>query len=492
MRFFTQKSAFLLLLLFGSLHLLIPFLNHYFFRTYAFDYSAYNFAFFDYAHGRVSACPIYLFPYDVTFLQDHFSLTLMLFAPLYWTFGQIFGTYTLLLVQSVCIFGGGWATYKLIKHKANDEIVAFFALLYYFLLLGRYTAYVGDCNLAVIGSAIIPVFLYLFEKGKTVPLFICFFFLIFNREDYALWLVFIMAFLAIVYRKDSVKLKLSITLLLLSILLFCIIFMWIIPSFEDENKKYTLFNFSVLGKNPFEAVRFMAEHPIRTFELLFINHSGNSYYDGVKGDFYDIYFLCGGVLLLVRPAYLLAFLPLLAKKMYNDEPIRWSFESFYSIEVVSILPVFVFMVIADFKKSKVRLTFSIIMCYLAGTMCLKKLTLPDENHRALLGDSKKYNFLSQNFYSSEFNISEVNNAIAMIPDDASVSASGRLSTHLSFRKKIYYFPKVADVEYIALLKTSDNWPMTKEEFNQKLEELLNNKEWRIVSDKKDIIIFARK
>src|SRR6218665_3281533 len=139
----------LLLLGLGLIQLGIPLANHYYLRTYAFDYTAYNFAFYDYAHFRISPCPIYLFPYAVTFLQDHFSITLMLFAPLYWLLGWLTGTYTLLIIQWAIVLMGARFTYKLILLKTDDNHLSLMGALYYFLLLGRYTFAAGDCNLAV-------------------------------------------------------------------------------------------------------------------------------------------------------------------------------------------------------------------------------------------------------------------------------------------------------------------------------------------------------
>ena len=47
--FSRKQLVYLFLFLFGCLFLTIDICNHYFFRTSAFDYGVYNFAFFDYA-----------------------------------------------------------------------------------------------------------------------------------------------------------------------------------------------------------------------------------------------------------------------------------------------------------------------------------------------------------------------------------------------------------------------------------------------------------
>ena len=491
---FNSKNKiflFVILIFFSGLNLTIVLTNHYLFNTYAFDYGVYNFAFYDFAHLHVSPCPVYLFPYNITFLQDHFSFALIVLSPLYWLLAPITGTYTLLIIQSCIITFGGWATYRLILLKSENYKIALLSLVYYFILLGRFTSCAADCNLAIIGSALIPVFLYYFEKNKIPQTFACFLFLIITREDYALWLIFICAFLMLIHRKDKFQKNFSALLLFLSVISFILIFKYIIPALEDENKKYNLFAFSALGKTPLEALLFILQNPFKSLELLFINHSGSSYYDGVKTDFYMIYFISGGFLLFFRPVYIIPFLPLIAKKMFTDDPTRWSVESYYSIEVVSILPVMVFLIISGIKKEGFKLPFAIIICGLTLIITCKEIFKPAIEHRALLGNSQKYNLLNSKFYQTAYNATEINKALEAIPGDAIVSASCKLLPHLAFRKKIYYYPKIDDAEYICVFK-NDTWPTPQNEFDKILSGLILEKGWKIIVEKKDFLLLSLK
>ncbi|MES2679357.1 MAG: DUF2079 domain-containing protein [Bacteroidota bacterium] len=482
----NNKVAFCILVFFTLIVTGATVLNHYFFRSYAFDFAVYNFAFFDFAHFNVSPCPIYLFTYNVTFLQDHFSLTLMLLSPLYWLLGGITGTYTLLVLQGIIVSAGGWAGYRLILFKTENKKLAMLVLLYYFIVLGRLTAFAADCNLAIIGSAIVPVFLYYFEKNRLVPATACFLFLIFNREDFGLWLIFICAFLMILHRKEKVKLQFSTLLFLLSVLFSVLIFKVLIPSLEDENKKYSLFNFAALGATAPDALLFMLKQPLEALKLLFVNHSGSNYYDGIKTEFYIVILVSGGLLLFLRPLFLIPILPLIAKKMYNDEPIRWGIESYYSVEIISILPVLVFLVIAGLKNEKLKLIVASVVCVSSLCMTLIKLTRPAENHTALLGDVQKTNFLSGDFYRSPYDVGEIYETMKLVPDTAIVSASGKLTSHLAFRKRLYFFPRIDNADYILLLKKNDNWPISQDRADTTVAYLLKYN-WEVLSEKKDII-----
>ncbi len=480
------SPAFWILCFFSLLIAVIPILNHYFLRSYAFDYAVYNFAFYDFAHLKVSPCPVYLFTYKVTFLQDHFSLTLMLLSPLYWVLGWLTGSYTLLILQALVISIGGWASYLLIYDKTKHQWLATFGLLFYFIQLGRLTAFAADCNLAVIGSALVPVFLYYFEKQKVVSCCICFAVLLFNREDFSLWLGFICLFLMLLHRKDRTKLKLSFWLLVSSVLFFMLTFKFFIPLLEDENKKYLFFNFSALGATGSEAVLFMLKHPLEAIKLLFVNQSGSNYYDHIKAEFYIVFLVSGGIILFTRPLYLIPLIPLIAKKVYNDEPIRWGIESYYSVEIVSVLPILVFLAIGSYSNEKAKTFIAAMVCAATLWMTVFKLTRPPEDHIALLGDTNKTNFLSREFYKSSYNVDEVYRTMKLVPDTAIVSASGRLASHLANRDRIYYFPRIDDADYILLLKRGDNWPISQERADTTVDYLLKYN-WEILDEKKDII-----
>lgn len=478
----------LTLLAFSCVNLTIVLVNHYCFRTYALDYGVYNFAFYDYAHFRISPCPAYIYPVPVTFFQDHFSLTLLLLSPLYWLLSPITGTYSLLIIQWLFIVAGAWATYKLIALKANHYLLGLLAMIYYFLLLGRYNAYREDANLAIIGSAFIPVFLYYFEQKKVIPALVCFAFLLVNREDYSLWLFFICLFLALVNRKDKHKKKLALLLMVASVVFFIVIFKVIFPAIGDENKKFSLFDFSVVGETPLKALLFVISHPLKSIEFLFINHSDNGYYDGIKTQFYLVYLISGGFVLLLRPHYLIPFIPLIAKKMYDDNPLRWGIDTYYSIEVVSILPIMVFSILTEFKSPPLKKILAFTICLLSLGVTTYRLFTPTAN--PILAPDKKSNFLSPGFYAADCDVSALNAALQKIPADAAVCASGKILPHLAFREKVYYFPLIKDAEYICVFKKEDTYPLMPDAFNAELNKLRSDSSWLVLTENADMILFT--
>ncbi len=482
-----DKVMYIILVVFGLLFLTIYFCNHYFFRTFAFDYGAYNFAFYDYAHLRSSLCPVYHI--DATFLQDHVSFTLIILSPLYWLFSWLTGTYTLLIFQTGLILFGGWGVFKLISLKSENKYLPVLALLYYFLILGRWTAFTSDCNFAIMASSLIPVFMYYFERKKWTAFILCFIFILTTREDMALWTLFTGMFYLVVYRKEKERRTASLWIIFTSMAYFILTFTLIIPLLETPEKKFLLFNYSVLGENPMEALIFMVKHPFETLRLLFVNFSGEPLYDKVKTEFYLVYLLSGGILVFLRPQYLLLFIPILAKKMLNDDPIRWSVELYYSIEFVSILPVAVYGIISSFRSRKLQTLSGVLICLVTLAITTHKLT----GRRELKWwPVEKYAFWQKEMYSPVVDISAVYETLKKIPDDAKVSASGRIVPHLAFRKTIYYFPRVDDAEYLVVFRENDTYPLNQEQFDIELKKYTDSEGWVTGVDGGPFLLLMRK
>ena len=275
----------ILFLFFSILHLLLPTLNHYFYRTYTYDYGVYNFAFYDYAHLQINPCPVYHNLHTVTFLQDHFSLSLMILSPLYWLLTPFAGTYSLLIIQWLCIVFGAFCTFQYVECKFRNYKLGLFAMVYYFLIFNRFSAYQSDCNLAIIGAALLPAFFYFFETKKTVPLVLVFSFLLFCREDFPLTLIFMCSFLMIINWKQKARLKFASLLLLISVSVLLTTFAYLIPLVENSEKRFSLFNYSILGETPSQAALFIIKYPVKALSYLFVNHREDSAWDGIKASF---------------------------------------------------------------------------------------------------------------------------------------------------------------------------------------------------------------
>jgi uncharacterized membrane protein len=481
---FTPGRLFVVfMLLAGFVHLLIVVCNHYFFRTYAYDYAVYNFAFHDFAHLRLSPDPVYMVAFPITFMQDHFSLTLPMLSPFYWLFAPITGSYTLLVFQWLFIMAGAIYTWKFIKLKSESKWLALGAVVYYFFLFGRYAAYQNDCNLAIIGAAYLPAFLYYFEARNLYATLITALLLLVNREDAALTLVFLSLYLMITHWTDPRLRKWSAWIIAGALVFFVLEFTVFIPSLEDENKKFSLFNYTALGQTPGEALRFIFAHPFDTLSLLYANTSGNASYDSVKTSFYLLYFVSGGFLLFSRPLAFIPLIPLIAKRMFNDNVVRWGIEYYHSVEIVTILPALVFMAIASYKVPWVKIVtaWPVIILSLAASLCT-----------ASLFDNSKYNFLHKGFYRSVYDTRKLHKLMAGIPENSGVSASCRALPHLAMRDSVRYFPMTDHSKYIFLLKKEDSYPLNDSDYYREARKYSDSPDWEVVLDDADVLLYKKK
>jgi len=485
----TTNAHCFLLILFGIIYLVIGLCNHYFFRTYGYDYAMYNFAFYDYAHFRISDTPVHLLPH-INFLQDHVSFTLMIFIPFYWLLGWLTGTYTLLIIQTAIILYGGWAVYQLLIFKTKSNFLSSLALFQYLFILGRWISFTNDFTTATIASSMIPVFLYYFETKKHWPALLTFLFILASREDMPLWTAFIGIFLLVSHRGDRKQQIASLLVIALSCIYFVLVFTVIIPALETEYKKFSMFSYSALGQNPYEALIFIVKHPVDTLKLFFVNHSGDPAFDGIKQEFYVYYLIFGGFLLFFKPRYLLLFIPILAKKMLNDHPVRWSMELYYSIEFVSILPVAVFLIISELKSPVVKRSMAIIVC--AATLVLTIYGLYSPHRRLNWWGDSKYAFYKCSFYNPGFSSKKVHRYLKIIPADAAVSASGNFTPNLAFRPKIYYFPRVDDATYLVLHLNSSPFPVSKERYDTEIAAYRGSDEWEEMVNDNGFLILKRR
>ncbi|SFF62546.1 DUF2079 domain-containing protein [Sunxiuqinia elliptica] len=482
-----KYTPLLILGFFGLLMFYMGIINHYYFRTFVFDYGNYNFAFWDYSHLRISSIPTY----PGNFLQDHYSYTLFYFVPIYWLFNWLTGTYTLILIQNTLIILAGWYSYKIIQSKTDNYYLSIGALLYYFLLLGRYTTFACDVNLAVISACFIPIFLYYFQQKQYLLSFIILILSLFSRENIPIWFIFIFIVLILQHRKDKKAVLLSVGGIAISLLYFIILFKVLIPSVETEEKQFTLFNYSALGADPAEALKYVIKNPIETIKLFFINHLHNPQFDGIKTEFYWVYLTSGGILLLFRPQFLIWFIPIVAQKVLNDAPIRWGILTYYSIEVVTLLPISVFLTISSFKSDKLQKILTWVVCLTAFSMTIHKM---DRSNRVVPGSfvPQKEKFFYKGFYQSPYRLRATHKLLEQIPPDAKVSASEDFFTHLSQRFHIYFFPEVRDAEYI-VFSVYDNYFLKSHTENEAARnDYLLNPDWELIDSEFPVFLMRKR
>lgn len=473
----------IVLILFGILFFSMGILNHYFFRTYTHDYGNYNFALWDYSHFRISP----LTTFRGTFLQDHFSFLLMYFVPIYWLINWITQTYTLIIIQYSLVLAAAWYTFKIIKLKTNNLWLGTGVIIYYFTLLGRYTTFTADVNLAVMSACFIPVFIYYFEIRRYLVSMILLILALFSRENIPIWFIFIFIVLIIQHRKDKEAIGYSLAGIAISIIYFILLFKVFIPSVETPGIKFALFNYSALGATPGEAFSFIISHPVQAVKMFFINHLNDPAYNGIKGEFYLVYLVSGGFILLLRPQYLIWFIPVVAQKVLNDNAFRWGIGTYYSIEFITLLPLSVFLILSSLKSRSLQNVLTIIACIATIVVTIHELDQTN-NKTPWAFEPSKTIFYDSRFITPPFNVEKVNQLLKKIPPTAKLSASNNLLPHLSQRKYIYFFPDVKDAEYIVFSIYDDHYMYSHEVNELNRNNYLSDPNWKVIASEHPVYL----
>ncbi|MFA5329698.1 MAG: DUF2079 domain-containing protein [Prolixibacteraceae bacterium] len=477
----------IILVFFGLLISYIGIYNHYLFKTFTYDYANYNFAFWDYSHFRLSPLPTF----RGNFLQDHFSFTLMYFIPVYWLINWLTGTYTLIIIQNSLILLAAWYSYKLIKLETDNLWLTSGVILYFFLLFGRYSAFGTDVNLAIMAACFVPVFLYYFEIRKYLIAFIILILSLFSRENMPIWFIFIFVVLMLMHWKEKKAVIYSLAGIVVSIVYFIILFKVFIPGIETPGVKYALFNYSALGSGPGEALKFTLLHPLETIKLFFVNHLSNPEYNKVKLEFYITYLISGGFVLLYRPKYMIWFIPIVAQKVLNDDFFRWGLATYYSVEIVTFLPISVFLVLSSIKTIKLQNALAGLVCVCSLAMTIHKMD--SSNHQVPWTFYKaKIKFYDKSFYEPPFDVKKVNQLLKQIPENAKVSASNIITPHIAQRQFIYFFPTVKDADYIVFSMLDNNYLMSAEENDKHRNNYLGSPEWQIIEKEYPVFLLKKK
>ena len=470
----------LVLLVYSSISLV----NHYMFRTSAFDLGIFNHAMYDYAHLRFNEASVMLGFVEINnLLADHFSILQIFFSPLYY----LFGTYTLLIIQIAFVMYGSYGIKRYISLFTQDPLIPILAQLHFFVSFGVIAALGFDYHDSVVAASFVPHLLYYADLKEWKSVIILSALILLCRVELAIWLIFISFALFFSNRKSFYGRLTFAGIALFAFVYFVLVIKLIIPQISKDG--YTQFNFSILGDDVGEAFVFAVTHPFETISYLFRDqHNGPIQNFLVKRDFYIAFLVSGGFLMIFRPIFMLMLFPVIAQRMLNDSTLKWGIGGHYSIEAVTILSIAVFHVISTFKNKYLRRLMALLLI-VSSALCTKYFwdhRYPDWY------DTSTENFLSARHYQREFDVVKLHKALKIIPDDAVVSAMNNLVPHLTSRRKIYLFPYTDDADYLVLNEKSNNYPMIWEDFVAKIEILKSDPSWELIYDENYTYIYKRK
>ena len=285
---------FFILLFFAIIYCSISLVNHYQFRTSALDLGFNTYALYCYAH---LINPMFIANPEINYLGTHFTLIIILFIPLYYSFGS----YTLLIIQILAALAGGLGVYYYAKLKTRYTWLPLIILFQFYSLWGIYSALAYDFHFIVIAAMLVPWFIYFYETDKRKWVFVLLILILLCKENMALWMVFIILGLYIKdhFRKLKTQPFYSISLFLIAGLYFILVVGFIMPAINKGAVPIYFQNYySHIGKSFTEIIVNLITHPKNTFGLFFKNIYPEKLYNGIKAELYLAILVSGGIALL--------------------------------------------------------------------------------------------------------------------------------------------------------------------------------------------------
>ena len=474
-----------IIVFFAVLYALISFVNHYTFRTFAWDLGINNNAIWDYSHFRWNNCMLIDGPQFENILSDHLTFYPLFFSP----FIHLFGSYTMLVFQLLAILFGGLGVYKCTYLKTESEALSNLSLIAFFSMWGIFSALGFDYHDNVVAAMFVPwIYLYLL-KEKMVPVLLFTLLVLIGKENMALWTVFIGIGFVLRYWKDAGKRKIGLVVSALGVLYFYLSVNVIIPAFSNAGRGYLHFNYAALGMNFKEAFIRLLTDPVYVVKLLWINHTGEIDAIGIKPELHEVFFLSGGILLLFRPAWMIMLIPIYAQKLFNDDFTKWGINSHYSIEFAPIIALGAFDVIGSWNKSlKFKLWIGAIVALLVLYMTISKI----DRRVSKWYTKENVAFYDHSHYDQQFNVPLLHETLKLIPDTASVTASEVLVPHLAFRETIYLYPLGPGTSYVALLDHDGTFPLNRQRIQEEIKKFRADSAWQTIYAQNQLYIFKRK
>ncbi|GAB2858962.1 DUF2079 domain-containing protein [Hymenobacter ruber] len=466
---------------FGVAYGLLALVNHYLFRTYAFDLGIYNQAVWDYSHLRLNANSVMRYN---NLLSDHLTLVQPLYGPLFW----LFGSYTLLLVQIGLILLGGYGAYRLHQLRTNGtQPGTSLALMVMFLSTwGIYSALAFDYHDNVLAAMLLPWLLYWLEANRRGRAAVMALLMALSKENMALWLVFIALGLAWLHWREPAKRRWALAIAACAALYFLVVVKFIIPALGSGDAYVYQQQYAALGRTTGEMLHTLLTRPFYVIGLLFRNNLPSADGDYAKLELHAMVLLSGGLALVRRPAYLLMLAPIYGQKLLSANVAHWGINYQYSIEFVPVLHAAVSQWLANVEPQRARRwgIGAAVLALVATVVSMQVRVSP-------YYDKSATKFFSGKHYHVDFDAGSVHRGLAVIPADARVSATTALVPHLAARRSIYQFPYVADADYIAALPPASIYPLSAPELAAQLQAYQASGRWRVVSAPGALLVLQR-
>jgi len=466
---FYLKNRFFLnfLFLWILLFLGIRTVQHFSFRTNAFDLSIPDYMMYFTLKGELMCEPFH--GYWGCHFAHHFTPILFFIVPFYLVFS---GPLFLLYLQ---VFSGGLSAfllYLIAKNEFDKEYIPTIISVTYLLYRPFLNGLMYDFHYEMFFPLFLFLSYYFVAIKKNYLLYFLFITLaLFIKEDIAIFIFFFGVFLFFKPKSDK---KIGLITAAYSLFYFITTMEIIIPYFRDQvglkgNYGYFIL-WQDLGGSYLEIIKNLIIHPKLIFQSISWSTVIPKFFNIVSSLLF-IPFFSSFVLLIIPPVFILAT---------SKSPIMHGFGLHY---IANILP-FLFLGLIYGLKNIEKIFFKSKRHFKIFIMILVLLL-------AVNLANTKWNLLRISRYSSIKDYKTVKEFINFIPRDTSVAALSSLIPHIPKRKNIYMLPETNDAEYILIHTGVNLWPFKKEGFENFINKLSSQIEWTCIKECEKIKLYKK-
>lgn len=457
--------------------------KHYAFNTRGFDLGIFEQTLWGLANGGVLFSTVvgdYLFAHHSFFL----------FYPLAAIYKVVPSVELLLVLQSVVLGLGALPLYWLAKDKLGRGLAATVAILY---LLYPALNYINleDFHIETFAVTAVLFSLYFIERRKHLLFLLMVGVTALIKEDAALTAAAIGLY-AVLKR----RMKTGIVAIIIAAAVFLIATKLFIPYFSQAGS-FETGGFGKLGNTPADIVRSLVTNPLGIAAVLM---------KAEKLAYLIMLLLPVGALSLLAPELFVGAAPALAINLLSESPQRSSIFFHYAANIIPFVFFALVIGLARLQKIVVRFPKQISpkQAKAAAVAFVVSLTLLSAYFYGPLPGAKRFSLDNYDFGSEHAKAGR--EIIAVIPPDASVSATNTAVPHLSQRKLVYVFPnpfhkawyftgmeRNVAIEYVLidLLDQQKEGITTKEQFTAYLNEVLSSPDYGVIDYKDSWVLLKR-
>jgi uncharacterized membrane protein len=483
-----KLSVYSIVGLFALIFCSISLVNHYLYRTYAFDLGIYNNMLYSYSHFKLNYTPLQQ-PLVYHAFADHFEPVFFLFAPFYW----IFGSYTLLIIQIIMVIFGGIGAMRFAKLHSNNNTLSIAILIQFYAMWGVYSALAFDFHNNITAAMIIPWVMVFAQQKNIKPLIIAWALILLSKENMALYGIFVCLGLALHYFNDKQLRNLFLILTAASAVYFVLVVKVFIPSFQQPGAGYLYDSmYKSLGTTPKEILGNIFNKPGYLFSLLFENYSGETLFNGIKSELHFSVLISGGIFMLYKPQFLVMLIPIYAQKLFNTDAARWGINYHYSIEFVPVLTACTVVFITSINTTeKIRYYIGFFVAVITLYYTISKM----DSRVSIWYDKVNTRFYAPEHYNNNQTTITIRAELNALPlkDEDAISAQNNFVPHLSNRTYIYLYPESSKATHIVVAPKTNLYPLKDSAYNSVLDTLKKSSYWQnITPNNQEVFLYRRK